>query len=192
MVFKRRRKQTGLEHLREMIWPSMGWRRTFLYYRLRLMRLQDDPNRIARGMAIGVGVSFTPLPGTHIIQALVFAWLLRANITVTFISTFVGNPWTFPPMWYLAYRVGVGIFHNLDWRVAELPRHFSFDDLWMMIKTDPVHLLVPWMVGGYLCAVITGTVTFFLMRPVVVASQNKHNERRRKRQQRYLARQAAA
>jgi uncharacterized protein (DUF2062 family) len=69
--------------------------------------------------AIGLFISFIPLPG-HILMAVLLALTLRVNIPIAAISTFVSNPVTIGPMYFLAYRVG---FHLLGLE----PQPFEFE-----------------------------------------------------------------
>jgi hypothetical protein len=116
---------------------------------------------------VGVGISFTPLPGTHFLQAAFFSWLLRGNIPASMIATLAGNPWTFPLMWYAAYVTGYGIFKWVGLPLYTFPQGFTLGDVWHGITHDPFGLMVPWIVGGYLCAVFFGVVVFYLSLPLI-------------------------
>ncbi len=106
MLFKRANAPTALQKLREMIWPSAGFRRAALYTWHRLSRLQDSPHSIALGFAIGVFMSFSPFLGFHLLLSGVAAWILRAHIVASMIGNFLGNPITYPFMWAAVYQCG--------------------------------------------------------------------------------------
>jgi uncharacterized protein (DUF2062 family) len=61
---------------------------------------------IARGVAIGGFFGFL-IPVGQIPAAAIFCVLLRANIPVAIIGTFVTNAFTFAPIYYAAYRLGL-------------------------------------------------------------------------------------
>ena len=63
-------------------------------------------------MAWGVAVSFTPLLGFHLIICYLGTWLMRGNLIAATVGTIVGNPWTFPFIFYLDYKIGTTIFLN--------------------------------------------------------------------------------
>ncbi len=69
------------------------------------------------------------------------------------IGTFIGNPWTFPFMWLLAWKVGVVV---MGWagasNFATLPDEMSFCVLWEIVKEQPFKLFLPWTIGSYICA----------------------------------------
>ncbi len=91
-MFKRRKPLTPFQHFRELMWPSMGWRRAIRYIWLRITRLSDSTHSIALGLSIGVMVAFNPLIGTHFVQCIFFAYLLRANILCALVGVMFGNP----------------------------------------------------------------------------------------------------
>lgn len=171
--------------MHNLVWPRMGWRRTIRYFKYRLIRLQDSPSKISRGICAGACVSFTPLPGTHFIQAAILAYLMRGNILAALIATWVGNPWTFPGMWYASYVVGMGLFHLLGLETAHLPDHFTLNDLWREIITHPGALVLPWVIGGYLLMAATWPAVYYTVRPLIRAAQHARAERRRKRHGHY-------
>ncbi|TMV51839.1 DUF2062 domain-containing protein, partial [Thioclava sp. BHET1] len=96
MVFKRRDRRSLLQILAEAVYPRGGWIRAVSYIFHRLRRLPDEPHRIARGVAVGIFISFTPFFGFHLLFAAGLAWLIGGNIIASLLATLVGNPLTFP------------------------------------------------------------------------------------------------
>jgi hypothetical protein len=64
-----------------------------------------DRHSVARGVAIGFFFGILT-PVAQILFALVAAIVLRANPVVTAASTLITNPFTFPVIYYAAYRIG--------------------------------------------------------------------------------------
>lgn len=106
LVFRRRRPLSVVQKLRLILLPPRGWLRPVQYLRHRLLRLPDEPQRIARGLACGIFVSFTPLFGFHFLLAAACAWLVRGNVMAAFLGTAVGNPITFPLIAALSVEIG--------------------------------------------------------------------------------------
>ena len=148
-MFKRRTRLRWTRRLREMIWPSMGWRRASRYVGHRIVRLKDSNYSICAGLAIGAAISFTPVPGLHILQAAGLALLMRGNVIASFIGTFVGNPWTIPFMWWASYEVGEWAFRLMGFDVKGMPAEFTLHNLLAEIEADPYGLMLPWLFGGY-------------------------------------------
>jgi len=155
-MFQRRKKRTTLQNIKELFWPSMGWVRACVYTKHRIIRLSDSSHKIALGLAIGVGISFTPLLGTHFIQAGFLAYIFRANFLASLVGTFAGNPWTFPFMWWAAMTLGSFLFEafGLPASVA-LPDEMSWSVVMDTIKNEPFRIFAPWFVGGYILALLT-------------------------------------
>lgn len=154
-MFKRRKPLSLIENLKQFFWPSMGWSRAFKYVRHRLVRVADTTHKIALGLAIGSAISFTPLVGTHFIQAGLFAFVLRGNVFSAMIGTFIGNPWTFPFLWWAGFSLGGYLFSTFGIKGAEdLPAHVTLPIVWDMLWSHPLTLFIPWMLGGYLLAAI--------------------------------------
>lgn len=80
--------------------------RGFLYNYWKLLRNPDDLQRLARGFAFGVAVSFTPFIGFHIILILLFSLLFRSSFMAGVIGSLVGNPITFPFIWIIVFWTG--------------------------------------------------------------------------------------
>ena len=144
-----------MDNLKQFFWPSMGWKRATKYVINRLVRVADSTHKIALGLAIGAAVSFTPLVGTHFIQAGILSFLLRGNVFSAMIGTFVGNPWTFPFMWWAGFSFGSFLFSVFGFEGADsLPDEVTLGILWELVQTDFLSLFLPWMMGGYLLAAL--------------------------------------
>ncbi|MBX2835108.1 MAG: DUF2062 domain-containing protein [Micavibrio sp.] len=139
----------------------MGWVRAARYTKMRIVRLSDSSQHIALGLSIGTAISFTPLVGTHFIQAGFLAWLTRANFISALIGTFAGNPWTFPFMWWASVSLGTAIFHMVGMPVeAAMPEEVNFAIVLDIIKNEPFRIFGPWFVGGYLLGLISIPFTY--------------------------------
>ena len=113
-MFKRRTPLTSLQLLKEILlayrWAGcalcdMSGCVLFVY----LIR----PIGFLRVLATGAAVSFTPLLGTHFIQSGAISYLFGFNFIASLIGTFVGNPWTFPFIWWASMTFGsfvLGVF----------------------------------------------------------------------------------
>lgn len=162
-MFQRRIPLTRTQKLREWLWPSMGWKRAGRYMLHRILRIQDSNHRIALGLAMGVAVSFTPVPGTHILQAVVFTVALRGNVLAALIGTLAGNPLTLPVMWWAAYEAGAFFFRLVGLPVEAMPSEFTLAHLAGELR-HPWSLFLPWVAGGYLTgflALVSSYIGFY-------------------------------
>jgi uncharacterized protein (DUF2062 family) len=61
---------------------------------------------VVPAFSLGLFIAFMPLPG-HILIAALAALAFRIHVPVAVLTTFVSNPLTMGPMFFLAYRVGL-------------------------------------------------------------------------------------
>ena len=187
-MFVRKQPLSGFRFVREFFYPSMGYMRTFKYMWHRITRLSDTTYNIAAGLAVGAAISFSPLVGTHFIQALAVAYFMRVNYLASMIGTFWGNPWTFPFLWVTGYQTGSSIFeyfgvHNF----AELPSSLTFSGVIDLVFKEPLSLFVPWMLGGYVCAVLFWPLAFIVAFFIVKSAKKARHKRFLKKRRRAKA-----
>ena len=106
MLFKSSTSPGIMKRLRLALWPRRGWNRSARYSYLRLKRLPSSPHRIAVGVAIGVFAVFTPFIGLQLLLAAILCVVLRGSVIASFLASFVGNPLTYPMIWFSTYHVG--------------------------------------------------------------------------------------
>lgn len=165
----------------------MGWRRSFRYIRHRIVRLSASSRSIALGLSIGILTAFSPLVGTHFIQAALFSYIFRANILAALIGTFVGNPWTYPLIWWGSIQFGAFLFEimNLHAR-TKLPVDLDFATLWHIITHQPYRLFLPWMLGGYALGLMAVPLSYAVLYPLVRAAKTARARARQAKMQKKL------
>ncbi len=195
-MFARRDKPGLIGRIRNFLFPRGGLRRGYMYIWHRAKRISASPHKIALGFACGAGVSFTPFIGFHFILGGLFAWLLRGSIVASAFGTAVGNPLTFPFIWWATYNLGgylLGYAHRGEIHIA-LPH-----GVWKALFTDPARfghmfwdalgpVIVPMLAGGVPLGILAGAVFYALVRPAV----ERYQERRRRHLARRITRQEAA
>lgn len=166
-MFKRRKPVNAIEAVRQFFWPRMGWLRVFQYYRHRIFRTDDSLYRITAGLASGATVSFSPLVGTHLVQAVLLSRILKANWIAAVAGTLWGNPWTFPFLFAASYGCGARIMAlaGLDRSGYVLPPHVDMTLLTEKplaflhyLAGHPMEIFLPMMIGS----VLAGTVFWFI------------------------------
>ena len=107
----------------------------------------------AGGIAIGLFCAFIPLP-VHMIVAAAFAILLRVNLPLAVVLTWITNPLTFAPVFYFAYQVGSWLLHepvlNID---------FEFSIQW--VQEIFVNIWEPLLLGCVILAVLSSLTGYF-------------------------------
>ena len=173
MLFKRRNEASRWERFRVWLWPRVSWRRSWIYFFKRALRLSATPYAIAMGCAVGAFVSCTPFLGFHFMLTFAIAWLLGGNLIAGAIGTAVGNPLTFPLLLGASYEVGKFILPGQE-RAA--PRDLgadlmekSFHQLWPLIK--------PMAVGAIPVGLMVGLVVYIVVYKAVAATQAARQRR---------------
>jgi len=75
----------------------------------RLWHFDREP--VARGVAIGLFFGLL-LPLAQFLFAAVSAIVIRGNVPMAAASTLITNPITFPPIYWLAYQLGMRLTHR--------------------------------------------------------------------------------
>ncbi|MGQ0527445.1 MAG: DUF2062 domain-containing protein [Alphaproteobacteria bacterium] len=160
-MFQRRNKLNYFQQARELVWPSMGWRRALSFTRHRVLRLSASTQSIASGLALGTSISFSPLLGTHFLQVALLGWFMRANILCGLIATFLCNPWTIPFIWWASIEFGAFLFNLFDLPVSNtVPAHMDFGVFWHIVTYEPMRIFLPWMLGAYTIALLSYPFTY--------------------------------
>ena len=136
----------------------------------RITKIKDFPDSVALGMAWGAAVSFTPLLGFHLIICYLGTWLMRGNLIAATVGTIIGNPWTFPFIFYLDYKIGTTMFVSsieyYEFKISFLVENFE-------------ELFYPTLLGSFPLALLVWFITFFTCRKFLIKRINEKNKIRR-------------
>ncbi len=118
MLFKRVKSLPFWRKVLNFIWPQIGFKRAGQYIYLRILRIKDNPKGVAHGLALGISISITPFVGFHVMIIGLICWITRANFLAGFLTSLLGNPITFPFIWYTIYLLGMAMlpipFESVD------------------------------------------------------------------------------
>lgn len=194
-MFKRRERRSIPRAVAEAFWPKGGWGRAFSYVKHRLRRLPDPPHRIARGIAAGILATFTPFFGFHFVTAALFAWVIRGNLLAAMLTTFLGNPLTFPLIATVNLQLGKWLLGGppLDGKPHGIVDSFAgaMGDLWNNFlaifspaRADWHHLaefyhdvFFPYLIGGIIPGLVMAAVSYYAVLPILIAYQNRRKGR---------------
>lgn len=156
-----------------------GWRRQLKYYYWRFLRLQGNPQEMARGLASGVFAGCFPLFGLQTIIGIAIATVLRGNRILAAAGTWVSNPLTYLPLFAFNYQVG-------HWVLGGGPAQ-AFTDLdslrgWMEMGTEVTLRL---MLGSAIVGVVLAPLSYFLgVRLIRQVRERRHLRQGRRLQKR--------
>jgi uncharacterized protein (DUF2062 family) len=107
---------------------------------------------VAGAICIGIFIALMPLPGQTLV-AVLLALLLRLNVPIAGITTWITNPITMVPFFYWEYTLGTLI---LDMPIGE----FDIDLSWKWVTTGFVTIWKPLLIGSFISATIAASLIY--------------------------------
>ena len=130
---------------------------------LSLFSHQDgSPFFNAKGLAIGVFSGCFPFFGFQTLMGVFLAKLVKGNIFLAAIGTWISNPFTYIPLYYFNYKVGSIFLNNSPNNIIE--KNLVIDDLWKQGSIFSLRLIIGSSCVGTLLALISGSVILFIYK----------------------------
>ncbi len=136
-----------------------------------VLGFHGTPREVARGLAIGVFIAFTPPVGLQMLAALVIATAARANRAAAVAAVWITNPATAIPIYVLCYRVGVWMLPGesvIDIRARLRAVVRDEDGEWLHLAQQFRELaglgaavFRPMTVGGLAIGLVAGVAVYF-------------------------------
>ncbi len=154
----------------------LSWRR-FRERATHVLHLDEEPSRLAAGMAVGVFIGVTPFYGIHTILALAVAFVFRLNKVATITGAWINLPWFAPFVYGFSLKLGEallsGDFSSFSWAsmsaLAEAARAYlhaspraSLGELWRLMWDMLFVASRPLFVGTTIVGVVAGLVTYLV------------------------------
>ena len=188
MLFKTREKSTFISKFFKLLWPKKGWKRIIKYISLRLKRLPGSPHSIALGFTFGVTSALTPLFGLHFLIGIFLAWLFRVSVVASLIGNLLGNPWTFPFICVLNFKVGNFFYTTSD--QIDINMKLLSNELYLLWNTiyklfielnysqslnylSQLKLIPPMLLGSLFSIIVFGIPCYFISRYIITNYRNK-------------------
>jgi uncharacterized protein (DUF2062 family) len=131
------------------------------HHHTRWGKLIHNPNlwhlnrhSVARGIALGVFWSFTPLPFGQTLFSTLLAVRLRANVALAAAFTWVCNPLTLAPTFYLSYTIG-----RLILRQPQMP---DFEPTKAWFKDNFPDIWLPYGLGALVLSCTMAALTYVI------------------------------
>ena len=124
-------------------------------------------NRRSASGAFGIGLffAFWPVPFQMWLSA-GLAIPFRANLPLSVATVWVTNPFTIPPIFYGAYKVGTTV-------LGTKPEHFEFQFSWQWV-VESINTIGPaFLVGCGICSVVFGLAGYFSLKLGLALSSEK-------------------
>jgi uncharacterized protein (DUF2062 family) len=157
-----------------------SWRR-FRERVTGVLHLDEEPSRLAAGMAAGVFIGVTPFYGLHTLLALVAAYMFGLNKAATITGAWINLPWFAPFVYGFCLHLGEAVLTG-DWSSFSLasvlglaaylrasPRETAttlYQVVWDMLFVASKPLFVGTTIVGLVLAVVAYFVTLEAVRDV--------------------------
>lgn len=138
---------------------------------LKLLRIDDPPERIARGVAIGVAVGVLPSFGLGFIFALAAAFVLRANKAASLLGTFIMNPVTSPFFWTASLVVGSALTGD---DFATIYKQIN-ENGWV---TGAGRATFDFLVGNLAVTAVTTLASYYVAKAWIIRHRRRKEEKR--------------
>ena len=165
------------------------------FLKTRVLHVDDSPECIARGIAVGFFTAWLPFFGLHLLLALIFAAILRANKAMALLFVWVSNPLTALFIYYPCYRVGRFILSFFRERPTVKPEQmesmfaqvlsakqifpeFFTAALWKQLWEVFAHAGLELLIGGILLGLIVAKISYWLSLTLIKRVRNKRRRRR--------------
>ena len=136
-------------HMRQKPWLQRRLRLTYL----KLLRLRDRPEVVAKGLAVGVFAGCFPFLGLQSLIGIFLAAIFRGSKVAAIAATWISNPLTYLPIFIFNYKIGKLLLGTKDTPLPlDLESFMAFKELgW----TFAITLLTGCFVVGCILAFIT-------------------------------------
>ena len=130
---------------------------------LSLFLKQDgSPFFNAKGIAVGVFCGCFPFFGFQTLLGLFLAKVANGNLFLAAIGTWISNPFTYVPLYFLNYKVGSFFLQNSPDII--LDKNLMIEELWEQGSVFSLRLILGSALVGLLLASISGVIVFLLYK----------------------------
>lgn len=154
--------------------PFVRFKRKARLTYLKILRIDDPPERIARGAAIGVAMGVLPTFGFGIVFSLAAAFILRANKAASVLGSFIMNPVTIPFFWMASIIVGAMVTGD------------DYSSIYAEMKEKGFVLgagraTIVYLIGNVFVTIVTTIPSYYIVKKWIIRHRRKKEEKRLKK-----------
>tara|TARA_Y100001968_G_scaffold103850_1_gene93859 strand:- start:1126 stop:1587 length:462 start_codon:yes stop_codon:yes gene_type:complete len=135
----------------------------FRQFLLWIWRQNGSPAQRARGIAVGVFCGCFPFFGLQTLLGIMLASLLRGNRLLAVTGTWISNPFTYLPLYWLNYTIGFSILGITDKELIDF-RNLTSKELWDQGWLVSSRLLVGSTLVGFVLSMSIGFVFYLCLK----------------------------
>ena len=127
-----------------------------------LWNQKGSPSQRALGFGVGIFSGCFPFFGLQTLMGVFLAKIFKGNSIFAALGTWISNPFTYVPLYYLNYRLG-SLLLNRDEDIVDLS-HITTNELWFQGWHVSSRLLMGSIFVGILTGIIGGLGLYFLIK----------------------------
>tara|TARA_B100000085_G_C18257095_1_gene396485 strand:- start:172 stop:615 length:444 start_codon:yes stop_codon:yes gene_type:complete len=126
--------------------------------------LQQDGSPLfnAKGLAIGVFSGCFPFFGFQTLLGVFLAKIVRGNVFLAAVGTWISNPLTYIPLYYFNYKVGSVFLGNSTEKTIN--QNLDVNNLWEQGRIFSIKLILGSSFVGLFLALMSGLILFLLYK----------------------------
>ncbi|HOJ92875.1 MAG TPA: DUF2062 domain-containing protein [Dictyoglomaceae bacterium] len=140
-------------------------KRFFRYIYLKLIRLNDSPEKIALSFSIGVFIGVFPTFGLGGILVVIISYIFKLNYLAGVLGTFIMNYITSPFFWSLSYFIGNFLLYGkFEWKIWE--------------ERNIKEFALSYIVGNIIVSILCFFLSYFIVRKLVITYRKRRGRRK--------------
>ncbi len=146
-------------------------------YRIRRLvrwvwQLEGTPGQRARGLAVGVFSGCFPLFGLQTLLGIAPASFVKGNHLLAALGTWVSNPITYWPLYWVNYQLGCLLLgRTSNWHALS---EITYKELWIQSSFFLRCLFVGSTFVGLVSASVTGTIAYLFLKRSPLERRGSH------------------
>ena len=129
-----------------------------------LWNQEGSPSQRALGFGVGIFSGCFPFFGLQILMGVFLAKILKGNSILAAVGTWISNPFTYVPLYYLNYKIG-SLLLNIDHDLVDVG-DITTNELWSQGWYLSSRLLTGSICVGFVTGVIGGLCLYSLTKRI--------------------------
>ena len=130
-----------------------------------VFKMDDNPERIAKGFALGAFIGMVPIPGFQVFVAFTIASIIRVNKRAACIAVFNTNLFTGPFIFAFNYWLGKKILGINS--VFEMPEHITLHFVTTILHAG-ADVYLSLVAGGVITGVLSAVIGYYVVKYVII------------------------
>ncbi len=151
----------------------LGFRSKLKAFKQKIFKIEDSPEEIARGFALGTFIGMTPFIGLQFFISVFIAGLLKWNKIAAGLAVFQTNVFTGAFVFSFNYLLGAAILGGeYSFNLAASAEIFSITTIFCSGSAA----FCSFLIGGLITGIPSSLMAYFIVRHVMLRKRLKSNQ----------------